>query len=142
MVLNNRAWMLPFDKNDENFLDAINAWCLENNCKTSMITAKKLLYHLWKSIYEDYSNHTKSQIYMPHQQHGRKATHISGNSKYFAKYWLQHYHFFVIKMDLAGPTISDTIECCLQTGNRHSYPRSPHLSQPSSHSRFWRVDRY
>ena len=132
MVLNNRAWMLPFDKNDENFLDAINAWCLENNCKTSMITAKKILYHLWKleSIYEDYSNHTKSQIYMPHQQHGRKATHIPGN------YWLQQCHFFVKRMDLAGPTIADTIECCLQTGNRHSYPRSPHLSQPSSHSRF------
>ncbi len=27
-------------KNDENFLDTINAWCLENNYKTSMITAK------------------------------------------------------------------------------------------------------
>ena len=76
-----------------------------------MITAKKILYHLWKSIYEDYSNHTKSQIYMPHQQHGRKATHIPGNSKYFAKCWLQQYHFFVIRMDLAGPTIADTIEC-------------------------------
>ena len=67
--------MLQYHKNVEPFFIATNARSLENHCKASIISAKQILYYLRKSIYEDYSTHAESLIYMRRQQQERQRIH-------------------------------------------------------------------
>ena len=73
----NKQWSLDatVPQKVETFFIATNARCLENHCETSMISAKQILYHLWKRIYEDYSTHAESLIYMRRQQQERQRKH-------------------------------------------------------------------
>ena len=73
----NKQWSLDatVPQNVETFFIATNALCLENHCKSSMTSTKQILYHLWKSIHEDFSTHAESLIYMRRQQQERQHIH-------------------------------------------------------------------